>query len=39
MKWSFHPEAEKEYYEGIDYHEECEPCLGEDFAIEFYSTI
>jgi plasmid stabilization system protein ParE len=39
MKWSFHPEAETEFYEAIDYYEECEPGLGEDFAIEVHATI
>jgi hypothetical protein len=39
MKWSFHPEAETEFYEAIDYYEECESGLGEDFAIEVHTTI
>lgn len=39
MKWSFHPEAETEFYEAIDYYEECEPDLGKDFAIEVHATI
>ena len=39
MTWSFHPEAEAEFHEAIDYYEECESCLGEDFAIEVHTAI
>jgi plasmid stabilization system protein ParE len=39
MKYSFHPEAEKEFDEAIDYFEEVEIGLGYDFAVEIYSTI
>ena len=39
MKWAFHPEAETEFYETIDYYEECESGLGEDFSIEVQLTI
>jgi len=39
MKWSFHPEAETEFHAAIDYYEEYESGLGEDFAIEVYATI
>ena len=39
MKRSFHPEAETEFNEAIDYYEECEPGLGEDLAIEVHATI
>ena len=39
MKWSFHPEAETEFHEAIDYYEECESGLGEDFAIEIHTAI
>lgn len=39
MKWSFHPEAEAEFHAAIDYYEECESGLGEDFAIEVHATI
>lgn len=39
MKWAFHPEAETEFYETIDYYEECESGLGEDFSIEVQMTI
>jgi hypothetical protein len=39
MSFSFHPEAEKELNEAIDYYENIEPGLGYDFALEVYSTI
>ena len=39
MKYSFHPEAEKELFEAIDFYEACEVGLGLDFAKEVYSTI
>lgn len=39
MKCSFHPEAEKEFYEAIDYFEEIEIGLGYDFAVEIYAAI
>jgi len=39
MKWSFHPKAEIEFHASIDYYEECESGLGEDFAIEVHATI
>ena len=39
MTFSFHPEAEKEFNEAIDYYEEIEPWLGYDFALEVLSTI
>jgi len=28
MTWSFHPEAEAEFHDAIDYYEECESGLG-----------
>jgi len=28
MKWSFHPEADTEFHEAIDYYEACEFGLG-----------
>ena len=37
--FSFHPEAEKELNEAIDYYEDIESGLGYDFALEVYSTI
>ena len=39
MTVAFHPEAEAEFYEAIDYYEQVEVGLGYDFAIEVYSTI
>ncbi len=39
MRFSFHPNAEKEFNEAIDYYEDIEPGLGYDFAIEVHSAI
>ena len=39
MNYSFHPAAEKEFYQAIDYYEEIESGLGYDFALEVYATI
>ena len=39
MSFFFHPEAEKEFNEAIDYYEDIEPGLGYDFALEIHSTI
>ena len=39
MKYSFHPEAEAEFVQAIDYYEECGAGLGYDFAVEVYSAI
>lgn len=39
MSFSFHPEAEKELNEAVDYYEEKEPGLGYDFAVEAYAAI
>ncbi|MBI4651961.1 type II toxin-antitoxin system RelE/ParE family toxin [Candidatus Desantisbacteria bacterium] len=39
MNYSFHPEAEEEFIEAINYYEEKESGLGYDFAIEVYLTI
>ena len=39
MTWFFHPEAAAEFHEAIGYYEDCEPGLGEDFAIEVHATI
>ncbi len=39
MNYSFHPEAEVEFTEAIDYYEERERGLGYDFAVEVYSAI
>lgn len=39
MRYSFHPEAEAEFVQAIEYYEECEASLGYDFAVEVYSAI
>jgi hypothetical protein len=39
MKYSFHPEAEVEFNQAIDYYENCAEGLGYDFAVEVYSSI
>jgi hypothetical protein len=36
---SFHCDAEAELVAAIDYYEECEYGLGEDFSLEVYSAI
>ena len=39
MTYSFHPDAEEEFFEAIKYYEGIEAGLGLDFAIEVYSAI
>lgn len=39
MSFSFHPEAEKEFNQAIDYYEDLEPGLGYDFALEVHSAV
>ncbi len=39
MNFSFHPEAEEEFNDAIDYYEGIMPELGYDFALEVYSAI
>ena len=39
MKFLFHPEAETEFAQAIEYYEEKEEGLGYDFAVEVYITI
>ena len=39
MNYSFHPEAETEFLQAIEYYEECEENLGYDFAVKVYSAI
>lgn len=39
MKYSFHPDAEQELMDAMDYYEICIPGLGLEFADEIYSTI
>jgi plasmid stabilization system protein ParE len=36
---SFHPAAEQEYLEAVDYYEEREPGLGSEFAAELVSAV
>jgi hypothetical protein len=39
VTYSFHPEAEAEFVQAIDYYEACEAGLGYDFAIEVCAAI
>ena len=39
MTFQFHPEAEAEFNEAVDFYEEVEPGLGLDFAYEIYKTV
>ncbi len=39
MSYSFHPEAEAEFFAAIDYYEDFERGLGYDFSLETYSAI
>lgn len=39
MTFSFHPEAETEFLEAIEYYEERERGPGYDFSIEVFATI
>jgi hypothetical protein len=39
VRYSFHPEAEADFVQAIDYYEECEVSLGYDFSVEVYSAI
>lgn len=39
MKWIFHPEAEDEFFEAIEYYEAVEPGLGHDFSQEVLAAI
>jgi plasmid stabilization system protein ParE len=39
MIFSFHPEAESEFHEAINYYEDCERSLGYDFSTEVLATI
>ena len=39
MTFSFHPEAQLELHEAIDYYEDCERGLGYDFSIEVLGTV
>jgi len=39
MKYVFHPEAQEEFLHAVDYYENREPGLGQDFNIEVHATI
>ena len=39
MTFSFHPEAEEEFNQAIEYYENNAPGLGYDFSIEVHSAI
>jgi plasmid stabilization system protein ParE len=39
MKFEFHPAAEEELNQAVDYYNDCQPSLGWDFAQEVYFTI
>ena len=39
MTFSFHPEADIEFFNAINHYEDCEKGLGYDFSIEVYTSI
>lgn len=39
MSFSFHPDAEEELFSAIEYYEEREPGLGQQFSIEVTTAI
>jgi len=39
VSFRFHPDAAAELAEAIQYYEDVEPGLGQDFAVEVYSAI
>lgn len=39
MKFVFHPEAEAEFFEAIEYYEAIEASLGQDFSLEVLNTL
>ncbi len=39
MNCTFHPEAEAEFLEAINYYEKCREGLGHEFAVEVYAAI
>ena len=39
MSFSFHPEAEEEFNDAVEYYESIESGLGYDFALEVYAAI
>lgn len=39
MNYAYHPEAEAELNQAVDYYNSCRPHLGWDFAREVYSAV
>jgi hypothetical protein len=39
MNFSFHPDAEIELNQAVDYYNDCQPSLGWDFSREVYCAI
>ncbi len=39
MNFRFHPDAERELHEAVDYYEDVDPGLGYDLSVEVYSAI
>jgi toxin ParE1/3/4 len=39
MTFSFHPEADEEFIDAVEYYEDCEIGLGLDLSREVYATI
>ena len=39
MTFDFHPEAETEFLEAVEYYESCSSGLGEDFSLEVNATV
>ena len=39
MSFAFHPEAEAELNEAVEYYEEVEPGLGYEFALEAHAAV
>lgn len=39
MRFHFHPEADREFDDCVQYYENCRPGLGIEFAEEIYATI
>jgi len=39
MTFSFHPEADTEFREAVEYYEACELGLGYDFSLEVFSRV
>ena len=39
MNYSFHPEAEIEFFEAIDYYEDCGDGIGLEFSREIFAAI